>query len=163
MAEPPRRDPVMPADDAARTLARRLIAEARHAALAVLEPGSGAPFVSRIAVAPAADGAALTLISTLSAHTGALLADPRCALLFGEPGPRGDPLTHPRLSLRARAVFASGAEAEALRAAYVAARPKATLYAGFADFRPVRFEPVSALLNGGFGRAHALTAADLLG
>jgi putative heme iron utilization protein len=162
MADPPRRDPLNPVDVEARALARRLIDSARHAALGVLDPADGAPSVSRIAVATAPDGSPLTLISTLSAHTRALMADPRCSLLLGEPGAKGDPLTYPRLTLRATAVFAEGEEGEALRAAFLAARPKAALYAGFADFRVVRFAPTGALLNGGFGRAYALTAADLL-
>ena len=66
----PRRDPVLPADDAARTLAQRLVAEARHAALAVIEAGAGTPFVSRIAFGSAPDGAPVTLISAL-AHADA--------------------------------------------------------------------------------------------
>jgi putative heme iron utilization protein len=154
----PRRDPLNPVDDEARALARSLIAGAATAALAVIEPGTGAPFVSRIALAPAPDGAPMALLSGLSTHTRALIADPRCALLLGEPGAKGDPLTHPRLTLRAEAVFAEG---DALKAHFVALRPKAAIYAGLPDFRAVTFRPLSAALNGGFARAYALTAADL--
>lgn len=161
MAEPPRRDPLNPVDAAARALARRLIGEACFAAIAFIDPADGGPSVSRVALATAPDGVPFALVSTLAAHTRALLADPRCSLLVGEPGPKGDPLTHPRLALRATAVFAEGAGADALRAAFVAARPKAALYAALPDFRPVRFVPERGLLNGGFGRAYALTAADL--
>ncbi|MDR5655257.1 HugZ family protein [Ruixingdingia sedimenti] len=162
MTQPP--DPVAPADDTARALARSLLAEARHAALAVIEPGTGAPFVSRIALAPAPGGVPVSLISGLAVHCRALRENPACALLLGEPGDRGDPLTHPRLSLRARAEFvAPDAPGRAdLRAHYLAARPKATLYADFADFSFVLFHPVSAVLNGGFARAYALHPADLL-
>ncbi|MFN3641654.1 MAG: pyridoxamine 5'-phosphate oxidase family protein [Gemmobacter sp.] len=162
MAESPRTDPINPTDDTARAQARALIAGAAHAALAVIEADTGHPFVSRIALAQTPDGAPMSLISTLSAHTRALLADPRCALLIGEPG-RGDPLAHPRLTLRAAARFADGAEDAALRAHFAALRPKARLYAGFADFRVVVFAPHSAALNGGFARAYALTADDLRG
>jgi putative heme iron utilization protein len=157
MSETPRRDPLNPVDDEARALARRLMAEAATAALAVIEPGTGAPFVSRIAVAPAPDGAPMALLSGLAIHTRALMADPRCALLLGEPGAKGDPLTHPRLTLRAEAAFAD----DALKAHFVALRPKAAIYAGLPDFRAVTFRPLSAALNGGFARAYALTAADL--
>ncbi|MFN3938335.1 MAG: HugZ family protein [Gemmobacter sp.] len=163
MSTAPRPDPVAPADDEARALARRLLADARHAALAVLEPGSGAPFVSRIAFGLGPGGRPATLISALALHTAALRADPRCCLLVGEPGARGDPLTHPRLSLRATAGFLAADDPgrPALRDRWLADHPKARLYADFADFAFVVFTPVSAALNGGFARAYALTAADL--
>jgi hypothetical protein len=48
-------DPVRPADDDARALARPLLADARFGALATLEPGSGHPMASRVAVALDAD------------------------------------------------------------------------------------------------------------
>jgi len=155
-------DPIRPTDDEARALARRLIAGARFAALGVLTP-EGAPQVTRIAFGTAPDGGGLTLVSDLAAHTKALRADPRASLLLGEPGPRGDPLTHPRLTLQALAGFVprDGDDHAALTELWLAAHPKARLYAGFADFRFVRFTPVSAFLNGGFGRAFRLSAADL--
>lgn len=155
--------PLRPTDDEARALARRLIAEARHAALAVTGE-DGAPQVSRIALVPGPDGAPLSLVSSLAQHTAALRRDPRAALLIGEPGPRGDPLTHPRLSLQARAAFLprEAPDHAALRAHYLALQPKAKLYIDFADFSLVRFDPAEALLNGGFGRAFRLEAADLL-
>ncbi len=153
----PRRDPVLPADDAARTLACGLMTEARHAALAVIEAGAGTPYVSRIAFGLGPDGAPVTLISALAPHFAALRETPECALLIGEPGPRGDPLTHPRLTLRARSAH------DTLRAHYLATHPKAALYADFADFSFVRFAVRSGAINGGFGRAYALTPADLAG
>ena len=72
------------------------------ASLAVLEPRHGHPLASRVGVATDADGAPLILVSHLSAHTPAMLADPRCSLLVGEPG-KGDPLAHPRVTLVCRA------------------------------------------------------------
>ncbi|WP_102226014.1 HugZ family pyridoxamine 5'-phosphate oxidase [Acidimangrovimonas sediminis] len=159
-----RPSPIRPTDDAARALARDLLQGATFAALAVTDPASGAPFVSRIALGLDPEGLPVTLISTLAAHTAALKADPRCALLIGEPGPRGDPLTHPRLSLQATARFIprDGPDHAALRAHYLASHPKAKLYADFADFGFVVFDPSGAALNGGFGRAFHLTPADLL-
>ena len=155
-----RPDPVRPTDDEARALARRLLAEADHAALGVLDPETGGPHVTRVAVA-SADGVPLTLISSLSHHTAALRADPRCSLLVGEPGPRGDPLTHPRLTLLALARPAPPDERAALRALWLARHPKARLYVDFADFAFVRLVPSGAHLNGGFGRAYRLGPADL--
>ncbi|RMD89447.1 MAG: pyridoxamine 5-phosphate oxidase, partial [Alphaproteobacteria bacterium] len=48
-----------------------------------------------------------------------------------------------------------------LRALWLAAHPKAALYVDFADFGFIRFEVAGALLNGGFGKAWRLSAADL--
>lgn len=151
-------DPIRPTDAEARALVRGLIAEARHAALGVIDPVTGAPMVTRIALVPGPDGAPLSLISTLSAHTAALAATPACSLLIGEPGDRGDPLTHPRLTLQARA---EPADKAALRAHYLALYQKARLYYDFTDFGLTRFAPLAGFLNGGFGKAYRLTAAEL--
>jgi len=155
--------PIRPTDDEARALARSLIAGARFAALAVLTPGTGAPAVTRIALGLDAAGLPLTLISQLSAHTRALQANPRAGLLVGEPGPKGDPLTHPRLSLDTEAEFVDRTSPghAALRALWLASHPKSKLYIDFADFSFVRFTPLGAALNGGFGKAFVLTPQDL--
>ncbi|EEW24590.1 hypothetical protein [Rhodobacter ferrooxidans] len=160
----PRPDPVAPADAEARALALALLAGARHAALAVIDPETAAPGISRIALGLDAQGLPLTLISQLAPHTAALRVNPAAALMVGEPGPKGDPLTHPRLMLRVSASFLdrNAPGHAALRAHWLQSHPKSTLYVDFADFAFVRFSPVSALLNAGFGRAFRLTAADLL-
>lgn len=164
MSREPAVSPIRPTDAEARQLARALIARARWGALGVIEPETGAPSVTRVAVAEDADGTPMTLISALSGHTAALRADPRASLLVGEPGPRGDPLTHPRLTLSVRARFLPrpSPDHDAARARYLRRQPKAKLYIDFADFSIVRLEPVAALLNGGFGKAYRLTPADLL-
>jgi heme iron utilization protein len=162
---PPKPDPVQPADDAALAQARALLAGARHGALAFVDAQTGTPGISRIAVGLDGDGGPVTLISQLSNHHAALRADPMAALMVGEPGPRGDPLTHPRLMIRVRAGFIDRADPDqaALRALWLASHPKAKLYVDFGDFGFVRLVPVSALLNGGFGRAVRLGADDLRG
>lgn len=151
-------DPIRPTDDEARALSRALIAGARFGALAVIDPTTGGPHVTRVAVGQDG-GVPLLLVSTLAAHTRALLADPACSLLVGEPGPKGDPLTHPRLTLHARA---EPADKAALRARWLADHPKTKLYYDFADFHLMRLVPVSGHLNGGFARAFILTPKDLL-
>ncbi|TIX34331.1 MAG: HugZ family protein, partial [Mesorhizobium sp.] len=93
-----KKDVIRETDAEAIRLAKTLIRSARFGALAVIEPGTGSPLASRVGVATDLDGAPLILVSMLSAHTGAILADPRCSLLVGEPG-KGDPLAHPRLTL----------------------------------------------------------------
>lgn len=144
-------------------LAKTLLRTARYGALATIEPETGAPLATRVAVATDVDGAPLILVSALSAHTPALLAEPRCSLLLGEPG-RGDPLAHPRVTL----ACASGrlerhdpAHARAERR-YLNRHPGARLYAGFGDFSYFRLEPAGANLNGGFGKAYRLRREDLL-
>jgi putative heme iron utilization protein len=161
--KPPRADVLRPTDAEAIALARNLLRTASHGALATLDPETGAPLASRVAVATDADGAPLILASMLAAHTGALLVDPRCALLVGEPG-RGDPLAHPRLSVNCRAARLDRDTPDGMRAErrYLNHNEKAKLYAGFADFHYFRLEPEGALLNGGFGRAYALERTDLL-
>lgn len=154
---------LQPMDDAARALAHRLIVQSRHAALAVLQPETGRPTISRIGLATTGRGQPVTLVSELSSHWPALASGTVCALLLGEPGQRGDPLTDPRLSLqgRARVVPRDTDEEQAIRRRYLRLRPKAKLYADFADFRLVAFEVEQGLLVGGFGRVWELAPADL--
>lgn len=164
MSEAPKKiDPIRETDDEARALGRALIDGARFGALGVRDPESGAPMVSRVAVATAPDGMPITLISDLSHHTKALRADPVCSLLLGEPGEKGDPLTHPRITLQARAHFLRHGQDghRDLRAHYLSQHPKAQLYIDFADFAFALFEVTDAHLNGGFGKAYRLTPSDL--
>ncbi|GEM91547.1 hypothetical protein RSP03_06140 [Cereibacter sphaeroides] len=109
------------------------------------------------------EGLPLTLVSALAPHREALRLHPEAAVLVGEPGERGDPLTHPRLMVKVRAaqVARTAPRHEALRAHWLATHPKARLYIDFPDFAFVRLAPVSAVLNGGFGRAWRLAPEDL--
>src|SRR5271165_3727877 len=123
--------------------ARRLTRIARTAALATLDPATGAPLTTLIGVASDFDGAPLFLMSTLARHTKHLAADPRASLLLTEEPERGDPLNHPRLTLNGRIERTVGPRA---RTRYLQRNPKAKLYVDFADF----------------GRADALTPGDTL-
>ncbi|TRC91292.1 HugZ family protein [Mesorhizobium sp. WSM4303] len=159
----PKKDVIRATDAEAVRLATTLIRSARFGALAVIEPKTGSPLASRVGVATDIDGAPLILVSALSAHTGAMLAEPRCSLLVGEPG-RGDPLAHPRITLVCKAKplgRGSGAHARAERR-YLNRNPKAKLYAGLGDFSIFRLEPERASLNGGFGKAYLLDRADII-
>lgn len=160
---PTRPDPVQPADAEARSLAQSLLATARHAALAWTDPETGTPGISRIAFGLCPQGGPLTLISGLAPHRAALQAQPLAAVMLGDPGPKGDPLTHPRLMLRIRAVEVprSAPDHAAIRAHWLQHHPKSTLYVDFPDFAFVRLIPQSALLNGGFARAFRLAPEDL--
>lgn len=156
-------DTIRPADDEARALARHLVDSAQHGALGVLDPETGVPMVSRVAVATDACGGPVSLVSDLSHHTRALAANRACSLLLGEPGAKGDPLTHPRITLIARARFLRHGEDGHPEMArhYLAQRPKAQLYIGFADFSFLLYEITAAHLNGGFGKAYHLGPEDL--
>lgn len=160
--QPTKKDPLLPVDDAARRLARGLLRSARHGALATLDPMEGGPQATRTGLASDMDGSPVFLTSTLSAHTQALLADPRCSVLLGEPG-KGDPLAHPRLTVTGRAErIDAGQVRDRLKGRYMARHPKSGLYVDFADFGFWRLEIHRASLNGGFGRAYAMTPADVL-
>lgn len=151
-------------DDEARKLARVLLRSARSGALAVIEPQSGGfPFVSRVLLGIDVDGAPVILVSRLSTHTQALLADRRASLLTGEAG-KGDPLAHPRLTVQCEAeeVRRDSDEHARIRERFLRRHPKAGLYIDFPDFGFFRLAPQRASLNGGFGRAYALTADDLI-
>lgn len=160
----PRPDPVAPADPEARALARGLLAGAQSAALAVTDPADGTPAISRIAFGLSPAGLPVTLVSALAPHHAALRAHPACAVLVGDPGPKGDPLTHPRLMIKARAQFVAADDPgrPALRDHWLKHHPKSKLYIDFADFAFVMLHPGSALLNGGFARAFRLVPQDLL-
>lgn len=162
MSEPVK-DPIRETDAEAIRLGRTLVRGARHGALAVLDPETGAPLASRVGLATDVDGSPLLLVSGLAAHTGAMRADPRCSLLVGEPG-KGDPLAHPRMTLICRAVPLEAGTPDHGRARwrYLSRNPKAKLYADLPDFRMFRLDVEKASLNGGFGKAYALTAADLV-
>ena len=134
---------------------------ARFAALGVLHPDTGAPHVSRIAFALGRDGQPISLVSTLSLHTRALQSNPVCSLLVGEPPATGDPLAFARLSLTATAEFIAQDARSETRDRYLKTHPKARLYVDFADFGFVSFRVISGALNGGFGKAYELSAADL--
>lgn len=150
-------DPIRPTDTEARTLAREIINGAFFGALGVLDNGN--PMVTRVAIATDSDGCPLTLVSDLSLHTKCLRDHAAASILLGEPGPRGDPLTHPRLTLAVHASFVQKSQERVER--YLAHQPKAKLYIEFTDFHFVRLTPLGGHLNGGFGKAFRLTAADL--
>ena len=157
------KDPWRGVDDEARALARRLVRTARFAAIATLNPESGWPQATRVAVATDSGGQPLILISSLAAHTPALKADPRCTLLFGEPG-KGDPLAHPRISVAGTAKFPplASEEEKLLKARFLARHPQAASYATLSDFHLVRIEVDSASLNGGFAKAYRMEAEDFI-
>jgi heme iron utilization protein len=158
-----RKETIRPTDAEAIALARTLARTARHGALATVDPRSGWPSASRVAVATDHDGAPVVLVSSLSAHTSAMLAEPRCSLLLGTPG-KGDPLAHARVTIMCMAerIAREAPEHDRIKGRFLRRNPKSRLYADFPDFSFFRLEPQAASLNGGFGQAFELTRADML-
>ncbi|ENN87981.1 Pyridoxamine oxidase protein [Rhizobium freirei PRF 81] len=150
-------------DEDARNQARILVHTASHAALAVIDPETGFPSVSRVLTAMDTDGVPVILVSGLSSHTKALVKDPRASALFGDPG-KGDPLAHPRLTVRCSAerVDQQGEAHARIRKLFLERHPKSKLYIDFPDFCFFRLVPLDASLNGGFGRAYILSSKDLV-
>ena len=155
-------DPIRPTDDEAREMARMLVAEAHYGALGVVEPETGMPLVSRIAIGTDVEGRVISLASDLSFHSRALAIDPRASVMVGEPG-KGDPLAHPRVTLigRMEKIDNASPERPALRGTWLKQHPKAKLYVDFGDFHFYRLKLERAHLNGGFGKAYVLTPDDL--
>ena len=143
----------------ARAEARRLLRTVRSGALATLTP-EGDPYASLVTVATLPDGSPVLPLSTLAVHTQHLMADPRCSLLLDSAG-MGDPLTHPRLTVAARAVKAAPEERSAWRSRFLRRHPEAELYVDFGDFSFWRLDMRGARIIGGFGRIRMLAAADL--
>jgi putative heme iron utilization protein len=138
--------------------AKRLIRVARRGALATKDAESGAPYASLVAVAAAADGAPLLLLSGLARHTKNLAAEQRVALLV-EDVDLADPLSGPRVTISG--VIAPTADPEARRR-YLARHPSAESFAGFGDFNFYRIEPEVGHLVAGFGRISTLGRADIV-
>jgi putative heme iron utilization protein len=149
-------DPYRPLDAEALEISASLL-DANHGALATIL--DDVPFVSRAACLWI-DGVGLTLLlSDLSEHARALHATPEASILLGDAGAKGDPLTHPRLTLVGRAEeMDKSIHAEVWRRD----RPKTALYFDFTDFRLWGLSTRHALLNAGFGKAYRLTTTDLM-
>ena len=140
--------------------AKRLLRSIRAGALATLAP-DGFPFASLVNVATDVDGSPVLLMSSLSAHTRHLEAEPRASILLTQTG-KGDPLAPPRLTVTGRAErVTEEARRAALRARFLARHPKSALYADFGDFSFWRLEIARAHLNGGFARAASFEGAAL--
>lgn len=155
-------NPILNTTDEARKLAKKLIRTAHYGALATIEPDTGHPMVSRVAVSTRVDCTPIILTSKLSAHTTALEDTPQCSLLLGEPG-KGDPLAHPRISLFAtvQQIERDTPEFRQCRSRHLRRHPKAKLYVDFSDFCFFQFDIGRANLNGGFGKAFVLQKSDL--
>jgi len=156
-------NPIRETTDEARGQARALIEEAKFASLAVLEPETGYPQVSRVAVAMEEDGSPFFLASDLSAHSKALIVDGRASLMFGEPPNKGDPLAFARVTVIGvveKLPREEGSHA-ARRAFWLNKHPKSELYIDFGDVAFYKMKVERVALNGGFGKAFEMSADDI--
>lgn len=162
MSAPTRRDVLQQVTPEVIAEVRTIVAGADHAALATLAPENGWPVASRVGLATLPDGTPVIVASGLTPHFAALEADARCSLLVGVAG-KGDPLAHPRVTLRCRAeMIPPGSAADTIaRERYRARHVRSGVYLDLPDFRLFRLEIVSARFNGGFGRAFELDGAAL--
>ncbi|MBV5262879.1 HugZ family protein [Pinisolibacter aquiterrae] len=138
---------------------RRLIRQARTAALATIARRTGHPFGSMVSVACEPDGTPILLMSTLAAHSRNLAEDPRASLLY-EDRTVPDPQQGGRVTVVGRIERIEAATEAARR--YLARLPEAALYAGFGDFAFFRLVVEEAHLVAGFGRAMRVRREDLL-
>lgn len=126
----------------------------------------GAPYVSMVPYAIAADGSGLIVhVSTLAAHTKDMLADARVSVLVAEAEGGGkSPLGLMRVSVQglAQRIASDAVELPELRSAYLARFPDAEQMFGFGDFAIFLIRPDSARFVAGFGEAHTLTAESLV-
>jgi putative heme iron utilization protein len=149
------RDPIRATSLEARQTAQQMLAAMRHAVLAVNDPETGHPHLSKIACQTDGAGVPVALLSGLAIHSRALAADPRAATRAD----RGDPMTWPRMSLQVVAQVI--ADPAGLRDHWLQAHPKAAVFIDLPDFRFWRLQPQAGFLNAGFGAAFRLTPADL--
>lgn len=139
---------------------KQLLRERRIAALGTLH--AGAPFVSMVPYAIAADASGLLIhVSGLSSHTKDMRADARVSLLIvEEQGGGTSALALPRVSIQGTALELAGdaPQLPALRAAYLERFPEASPLFGFADFSLFVVRPGAVRFVAGFGEAHSLSA-----
>lgn len=156
------KSPFLQLDEETKSEVRASLHNAQFGSLATINPNDGYPMSSRILVATDYDGSPVTLISTLAAHTKALLADGRCSLMVGEPG-KGDPLASPRLMLTcdSRQIQPDDEKLIDLRDRFSRFHPKSKIYSGFADFSFFKLDVFYATYNGGFGRAYHISKEDI--
>lgn len=138
---------------------RSLVRKALKAALATLEPETGEPYASLVAVATSPAGEPVLLLSDLAVHTRNLKADSRVSLMIDGTDAAGDPLAGGRVSLMGTI---EATRDPVLRSRYLARHREAEMYASFADFSFYRMQVARAHFVGGFGRIVDLTSSDVL-
>ncbi|MEM9207748.1 MAG: DUF2470 domain-containing protein [Pseudomonadota bacterium] len=149
----------LPVDDDLRSEAKSVIRSARHGALALLDDDQS-PIAVRVGIATDTNGWPVFPVSALSGRVEAMTRDCRTSLLLGDPG-AGDPLAHPRVSLKGQVRLQDGEVHERARRRYLARHPSAATYIDFDDFSLWRLEPERVSFIAGFGRACQMSGDDV--
>ena len=121
---------------------------------------NGWPYASWVAVF-IVDFVPYMLISMLSEHTKNIQAGPRVSLLMNDESFEGNnKALMGRVSLMGEAVLT---DKEELRDAYLAERPKSTVFYDFEDMQLYRIDVQCARLVAGFGKAWWISGAEIRG
>ncbi len=150
-------------DERSRETLIELMTTQRVAALGTLR--GGAPEVTMVQIAPAADFSAFYIhISGLAHHTRNLNQDSRASLMIMEDtSARPDPQTLARISISGTAerIDKNSEAFEVARSLYVSKHPDAARNFMLADFDLFAIKPESARFVAGFGRIFDLNSDDL--
>jgi putative heme iron utilization protein len=143
---------------------RALITARRQAVLAVCDDGEPLTAMVSYVVEPGLAGLLIHL-SDLSPHKRILLKHPRCSLLIAEPDDgRAEVMSLARVMLQglaAKVEKASNDYAEA-KARFLARLPASKIMFDLPDFDLFRIMPTGGRFIGGFGRAFAFAADQLI-
>src|SRR4051794_26469266 len=156
---PPLVEPVPARERSPAEEARTLLAAHRVASLATVG-ADGSPWASMVTYGALPDGAPVLWVSTLAEHGRNLHGDPRASLVVAADPGDGDPLAAARVTLAGEAFSPAGADADAARAAHVAAMPVSARLGGFGDFSLWGLAVRRVRGVGGYGRMASADAAD---
>lgn len=136
--------------------ARTVAAATNTATLASLSE-DGSPWASFVTYG-LLDGQPVLCVSRLAEHGRNLAADQRASLAIVAPELPADPLAGTRITLAGLVEQPSAAEAEAARAAHLAAVPAAKYYIDYSDFAVWVLRVNRIRWVGGYGRMDSATA-----
>lgn len=150
-------DLYQPVTDEVKLDAITILRQSDYGALATLDPETGHPQCTRVVIGTFGSAQPVILVSALTAHTKAIIKDPRCSLLLGEVQ-KGDPLINPRLTLNCSAarVMPDDLELQAIRERWLDQHPKSKIYIDLPDFAFFRLNVTEATYIAGFGQAFKL-------
>ncbi|GIV85883.1 MAG: pyridoxamine 5'-phosphate oxidase [Candidatus Roseilinea sp.] len=146
------------------TEVRDFILARRLATLAVCDHDE--PFTAMTSYVPEPGVTGLLIhLSDLAPHKRMLLANPKCSLLIAEADDgRAEVMSLARVTLQGNAVKIEKASEDYAqsKARFLARLPSSEIMFGLPDFDLFRITPTSGRFIGGFGRAFAFTADQLV-
>ncbi len=143
---------------------RAFILARRQAVLAVCDAGEPLTAMTAYVVEPGLAGLLIHL-SDLSPHKRVLLKHPTCSLLIAESDDgRAEVMSLARVMLQgvAAKIEKAGDDYEVAKARFLARLPASKLMFDLPDFDLFRITPTGGRFIGGFGRAFAFTAEQLV-